>query len=279
MIVDYHTHNRLCKHAQGELEEYIQSAIRMGLDEIACSDHGPLPGDYDSRHRMTLEQFNAEYNPVVSELIEKYRTNIRIKRAIEVDHLDWASDWNRAFIAEHDFDFVLGSVHFIGPLGQERALFGPEYGPDELESLYEGYYLTLAESARCGLYDVISHCDIIKKFGLFTSKRIDELIREAMARIKESGMCIEVNTSGLRKPEKETYPSEKMLAIAKELSIPLTIGSDAHKPEDVGNGFDVAVKLVMAYGDGKISIFDKRQRSVVDVSELRAKLPGVRMGE
>jgi histidinol-phosphatase (PHP family) len=269
MIVDYHTHNRLCKHAQGDLEQYIQSAIRLGLDEIACSDHGPLPDNYDLRHRMTIEEYCSEYAPVVSALTEKYRSKIRIRYAIEIDYLDWAADWNRKLIADNDFDFVLGSVHFIGPRGQEKALFGPEYGRDELESLYEGYYRTVSESAKAGMFDVISHCDIVKKFGVFSSKRVDELIREAMAQIKSAGLCVEVNTSGLRKPEKECYPGEKILRLAREMKIPLTIGSDAHTPEDVGRDFETALELIQAYGNGKISIFEKRQRTEVDASRMR----------
>jgi histidinol-phosphatase (PHP family) len=269
MIVDYHTHNRLCKHAQGELEEYIKAAIRLGLDEIACSDHAPLPDNYDLRHRMTVEEFYAEYGPTVSEMAEKYAGKIRIRRAIEIDHLDWAKDWNRKFIVENDFDFVLGSVHFVGPRGQEKPLFGPEYGRDELGSLYEGYYQAIADSAKSGMFDIISHCDIIKKFGLFTSKRVDELIAEAMTQIKKAGACIEINTSGLRKQEKEIYPSERILSIARELQIPLSIGSDAHTPEDVGRSFDVVVDLVEAYGRGKISLFEKRERIEVKISKLR----------
>ncbi|MBF8295414.1 MAG: Histidinol-phosphatase [Bacteroidetes bacterium] len=269
MIVDYHTHNRLCRHAQGDLEEYIQAAIRLGLDEIGCTDHSPLPGNYDARHRMTVEEFYTDYAPAVSELTEKYAKKIRIRRAIEIDHLEWATDWNQRFIAENDFDFVLGSVHFIGPLGQEKPLFGPEYGPDELESLYEGYYLAIADSAKSGMFDIISHCDIVKKFGSFASKRVDELTREAMTQIKKADICIEINTSGLRKPEKETYPGERILAIVRELQIPLTIGSDAHTPEDVGRDFDTIVDLVEAYGRGKISLFDKRQRTEMKISKLR----------
>ncbi|MCX6133535.1 MAG: histidinol-phosphatase HisJ [Ignavibacteriales bacterium] len=269
MIVDYHTHNRLCRHAQGDLEEYVQAAIRLGLDEVACSDHAPLPGDYDPRHRMTLEEFNSDYTPVVSALKEKYGGKIRIKYAIEVDYLDWAAEWNQKFIGQNDFDFVLGSVHFIGPRGQEKPLFGPEYGKHELESLYEGYYQTIADSAKSGMFDVISHCDIVKKFGIFSSKRVDDLVREAMTQIRNGGLCIEVNTSGLRKPEKETYPSQKILALARELKIPLTIGSDAHTPEDVGRDFDIAVDLVQAYGGGRLSVFEKRQRTEVNVSRLR----------
>lgn len=269
MIVDYHTHNRLCRHAQGDLEEYILAAIRLGLDEIACSDHAPLPGNYDPRHRMTVEEFYAEYAPVVSEMAEKYAGKIRIKRAIEIDHLDWAADWNEEFIGENDFDFVLGSVHFVGPLGQEKPLFGPDYGKNELESLNEGYYRAIADSAKSGMFDVISHCDIVKKFGSFSSKRVDDLIMEAMTQIKKAGMCVEINTSGLRKPEKEVYPGERILSIVRELQIPLTIGSDAHTPEDVGRDFNTVVDLVQAYGGGKISLFEKRKRTEVKVSRLR----------
>lgn len=218
---------------------------------------------------MTVEEFYADYAPAVSELAEKYGRKIRVKRAIEIDHLDWAIDWNRKLIAENDFDFVLGSVHFLGPRGQERPLFGPEYGKDELESLYESYYLAIADSAKSGMFDIISHCDIIKKFGSFTSKRVDELIVEAMTQIKRAGVCIEINTSGLRKPEKEVYPGERILSIARELQIPLTIGSDAHSPEDVGRDFDAIYDLVEAYGRGKISLFNKRKRTEAKLSKLR----------
>ena len=269
MIVDYHTHNRLCRHAQGEIEEYIQTAIRRGFDEIGCSDHAPLPDNYDPRHRMTVEEFYSDYAPAVSDLSEKYSKQIRVKRGIEVDFLDWADDWNRKFIAENDFDFVLGSVHFVGPRGSEKALFGSDYKQSELASLNEQYFLALADSARSGLFDIIAHCDIVKKFGDVSGKRIAELIREAMVQIKNADICIEINTSGLRKPEKETYPSERILGIARELHIPLTIGSDAHMPDDVGRDFDKALALVEVYGGGKLSIFERRQRSETRVSKLR----------
>lgn len=272
MIVDYHTHSGLCRHAKDDLEEYIRAAIRLGLDEIGCSDHAPLPGNYDPHHRMTLEEFYSEYAPAVSELSEKYAGRIRIRRSIEIDYLDWATDWNRKFIAENDFDFVLGSVHFIGPRGQEKALFGPEYGQEELESLYDSYYQAIAASAKSGMFDIISHCDIIKKFGFFSSKRVDELTMEAMTQIRSAGACIEINTSGLRKKEHETYPSERILSIARDLKIPLTLGSDAHSPDDVGRDFDFAVDLIEAYAGGKISLFSKRERSEVRISRVRGNI-------
>ena len=268
MIVDYHTHSDLCKHAQGGVEEYVQRALDLGLDEVGCSDHAPLPGNYDECHRMNVEEYYSQYAPRVSALIEKYRKRIRIKRGIECDFLDWAAEWNSKFIAENDFDFVIGSVHFVGPRGEEKPLFGREYQAPEIEALYEGYFLEIAQSAKAGLFDIIAHCDIVKKFGAFASKRVDELMWEALSHIKKADLCIEINTSGLRKPEPETYPGEKVLALAQDLKIPLTLGSDAHNPDQVGMNFDVAISLVNKYGSGRISIFEHRKRTEVKVSQL-----------
>jgi histidinol-phosphatase (PHP family) len=265
MIVDYHTHTELCKHAQGGVEEYVQKAVALGLDEIGCSDHAPFPGNYDERHRMDLEEYYSQYAPMVTSLIEKYRKQIRIKRGIECDFLDWASEWNSRFIAENSFDFVIGSVHFVGPRGEEKPLFGREYEMSEIEALYEGYFLEIARSAKSGLFDIIAHCDIVKKFGKFSSKRVDELMREALSQIKKADLCIEINTSGLRKPERETYPGETVLALARDLRIPLTLGSDAHSPDQVGMDFDHAISLIEIYGEGKISLFDRRTRTEAKV--------------
>jgi histidinol-phosphatase (PHP family) len=269
MIADYHTHTALCKHAQGDVEEYVRRAVDLGFDEIGCSDHAPLPGNYDERHRMTLEQYYSEYAPRVSGLIEKYRRQIRVKRGIECDFLDWAAEWNSKFIAENDFDFVIGSVHFVGPRGEEKPLFGREYDRSEVEALYEGYFLEIANSAKAGLFDIIAHCDIVKKFGKFSTARIEELQWEAMSQIKKADLCIEINTSGLRKPELETYPGEKVLTLARDLKIPLTLGSDAHNPDQVGMDFGSAISLINKYGNGRISIFERRKRSEVNVSQLR----------
>jgi histidinol-phosphatase (PHP family) len=268
MIVDYHTHTQLCKHAQGSVEEYVQRALDLAFDEVGCSDHAPLPGNYDEGHRMTLEQYYSQYAPRVSDVIEKYRKRIRVKRGIECDFFDWARDWNSKFIAENDFDFVIGSVHFVGPRGEEKPLFGREYEEAEIEALYEGYFLEIANSAKAGLFDIIGHCDIVKKFGAFTSRHVEELMWEALSQIKKADLCIEINTSGLRKPQHETYPGEKVLELARDLKIPLSLGSDAHNPDQVGMNFGTAIDLINKYGNGRISIFERRRRTQVDVSQL-----------
>jgi len=270
MIVDYHTHTDLCKHAEGRAEEYILKAIALGLDEVGCSDHAPMPDNYDERHRMTLAQYYSTYAPMVSELAERYRDRIVVRRGMEVDYFPGTEPWVKKFIDENDFDFVIGSVHFIGSGGSEKALFGQDYREEEVEELYEEYFEAVQASAESGLFDIIGHCDLIKKFGQRSNNRIDEAVRAALQAIKKADLCIEINTSGLRKPEREIYPSERILAIAKELRIPLTLGSDAHKPADVGGDFDAAIELIENFGNGRFCLFQKRERREVKVSALKS---------
>lgn len=268
MLIDYHTHSRFCRHAHGEVEAYVQAAVALGLEEVGCSDHAPLPDDYDLQHRMTLEEYYSSYAPVVSALVQQYRGKIRIKRGIECDYLEWTEEWTKRFIEENDFDFVIGSVHFVGAQGSERPLFGPTYEASELPGLHEEYYHSVRASARSGLFDIIGHSDLVKKLGSSTSKKIDEAVWAALEEIKKSDLCIEINTSGWRRAHKDPYPSERILVLARDLTIPMTLGSDAHTPDDVARDFDKAVALIEQYGRGRVSTFEKRQRSEVKVSRL-----------
>ncbi|MEX1139267.1 MAG: histidinol-phosphatase HisJ [Bacteroidota bacterium] len=270
MIVDYHTHTSLCKHAQGDAEEYILRAIELGLDEIGCSEHIPMPGGFDEKHRMSLEQYQSMYAPRVTELRDRYRGEIIVRRGIEGDFFPGTESWVAGFIKENGFDYVIGSVHFLGSWGFDDMVFVHNFEGRDIDDVYEKYFEAVRQSARSGLFDIIAHCDLVKKFGHRPKKDLTELIRETMKEIRRNNLCIEINTSGLRKPVKEMYPSESILKIAHEIGVPLTLGSDAHDPADVGADFTRAIALVEQYGNGRISVFERRERSEVAVSKMRA---------
>ncbi|MEX2116251.1 MAG: histidinol-phosphatase HisJ [Bacteroidota bacterium] len=270
MIVDYHTHTSLCKHAQGDAEEYILRAIGLGLDEIGCSEHIPMPGGFDEKHRMSLEQYQAVYAPRVTELRDKYRGRITVRRGIEADFFPGTEAWVRGFIRENDFDYVIGSVHFLGSWGFDDMVFVHNFENRDIDEVYEKYFEAVRQSARSGLFDIIAHCDLVKKFGHRPKRDLTENIRETMKEVRKNNICIEINTSGLRKPVKEMYPSEAILKIAHETGVLLTLGSDAHDPGDVGADFPKAIELIERYGNGRISVFVGRERSEVPVSKLTA---------
>lgn len=266
MIVDYHTHTLLCKHAEGNAEDYILRALDLGFNEIGCSEHIPMPDGFDEKHRMSLGEYMSMYAPQISRLREQYKGRINVRRGIEADFFPGTEEWVRGFIAENDFDYVIGSVHFLGTWGFDDIVFVHQYDERDVDTVYEQYFRAVSRSAASGLFDIIGHCDLVKKFGHRPTKNLRDLAWEALKEIKEAGMCIEINTSGLRKPVREIYPSESLLEMIHELRIPLTLGSDAHAPGDVGKDFDRAVALVERFGGGKIAVFERRQRSMVPVS-------------
>ena len=261
MLVDYHTHNALCKHADGGLEEYVTHAVKVGLKEIGCSDHSPMPDDFDIKHRMDLRQFHQIYKPEVLALRDKYRSAITVKFALEGDFYPGTEKWVGEFNAEHEFDYIIGSVHYLGEWGFDNPIFVHKYEERNIDEVYEQYYQHIRRSASSRLFDIIGHCDLVKKFGHRPSKNMEDVLREVFKVVKAADIAVEINTAGLRKPVKEVYPSEQILKILREYQIPLALGSDAHTPSDVGKDFDLAKQLIKKYGNGKVSVFTKRQRS------------------
>ena len=49
MIANYHTHTRWCRHATGEIEDYIREAVRKGLRAVAITEHVPHSQNFDPR--------------------------------------------------------------------------------------------------------------------------------------------------------------------------------------------------------------------------------------
>jgi histidinol-phosphatase (PHP family) len=265
MLVDYHTHTKLCKHADGVAEDYVKRAIELGFAEVGCSDHSPLPDGFDVESRMTMEDFTASYCPMVDDVRERLGKKIKVKFGIEADYLVGTEEYMKNFLDENDFDFVIGSIHFLGDWGFDNIKDVLRYKEKDVYEVYVEYFKTLKAAAASRMFDIVGHLDLVKVFGYRPDRSYDEVLREALKAIKENDLVVEVNTAGLRKPVGEIYPSVEILEIIKEMKIPLTLGSDSHKPQDVGRDFGLAVELVKKYGHGKITVFDKRQRKEVPV--------------
>ncbi|MCX6139140.1 MAG: histidinol-phosphatase HisJ [Ignavibacteriales bacterium] len=263
MRVDYHTHTDLCKHADGHLEDYIRHAVSIGLQQIGCSDHAPMPAGFDDEHRMNDEQFGQEYKPDLFALKERYRGTIDVKAGIEADFYPGTEAWTNSFLTATDFDYVIGSVHFLGEWGFDNPVFVHKYDEQDIDVVYQQYYDHIKRSAQAGLFDILGHCDLVKKFGHRPAGDLTAVLREVMSVVKQSGMAVEINTSGLRKPVHEVYPGDAILSLVKELEIPVTIGSDAHTPADVGRDFETAKALAGRYAGGRVSIYTRRERSEV----------------
>lgn len=246
-IVDYHMHTPLCGHASGQPREYAEQALRAGLSEIGFSDHAPLLSHRDPGITMDFDQLPL-YCQMIEQVQKEFQGRLTVRLGIEADFLPGFEAKTAELLKQYPYDYVIGSVHFI-----DNWCFD---NPDEIKGwdhadtnrIYGQYYDYLRRSAASRLFDVMGHVELVKKFGHRPTTSFMEEIKKTAEAFRASGVAIEINTSGLRKPVKEIYPSLDILKVYCQAGIPITFGSDAHAAADVGKDFDQAGDLARAAG-------------------------------
>jgi len=264
MLIDYHIHTNLCGHAEGEMEEYVKSAVSKKVDEIGFSDHFPLFHVAAPDLSMSFDDLPIYINKV-TDLRRAYRNKIRIKLGIEVEYTAEIEKQTRELLKEYSFDYIIGSTHFVGKWVFDHPDHKDEWKKRDVCQVYEEYFAQLCRMVDSGLFDIVGHADLVKKFGYKPKQKLTALYEKLAGLVRKRDMCLEVNTSGLHRPVKEIYPAEELLEICFKKGIPVTLGSDAHTPEDVARDFDKAMALIRSVGYRKIAVFSARKRSLVSL--------------
>jgi histidinol-phosphatase (PHP family) len=268
MLIDYHTHHARCGHAVGGLEEYVQRGIEIGLSQLGLSDHMPLlhvdPAAYLPGMAMPMEQL-PEYFEECVKLKEKYKEQIDIRIGLEGDYIEGYEEKIQSIIQAYPWDYVIGSVHFLGEwdISDSRQLEG--WASRDYYEVYEQYYDAVQKAARTGFYDYMGHVDVIKRFKFKPDQDTWQLEKKTLDVIRDQGLAIELNASGLRMPVEEMFPSRRMLEYCHEQGIPLTIGSDAHHPNKLSQYLDEATALLKEIGFTQLATFQSRQRTMIDI--------------
>jgi histidinol-phosphatase (PHP family) len=257
MIADLHNHTTLCNHAEGQMEEYVEQAIKNGTKYFGFSDHAPM--DFDQKHRMSFLQMQS-YEKSVLELKEQYKDKIDILLSYEVDFLKGYMD-KRVLNAK--VDYLIGSVHYIDKWGFDNPEFIGNYKNMDIDKIWQEYFDEIENLAKSGLFDIVGHLDLIKVFNFLPKKDVRLIANGALKAIKRADLVVELNMSGYRKPTAEAYPSTYLLESLRELDIPITFSSDAHKPEQVGLFKDKILSIARELGYDKCAIFKGRDRELI----------------
>lgn len=289
-VFDFHTHHERCGHAEGTLEDYIESAIDKGLTHIGLSDHSPIYhlGD-DPQPLPHIAMAHNEFDSYIDEallLAKDYRGQIRVRIGVEADYVrGWAQHYRDMWVL-YPLDFVIGSVHFplAGPQPGHSTQNGEMLKEDDpgawsaffpelpdgytVDEVWTSYLHGVQEAANSGTCDIIGHLDVLKTAGHLPSPELDPLIDETLQVISDNRVAIELNTSGWRKPIKEAYPSRDLLLRARQRGVPVTLGSDAHKPRHVAADFDKALALLRDVGYNHLATFSTRRMTLVSMDEL-----------
>ena len=240
-------HTPLCRHAEGEPTEYAAEAVRLGLAEIGFTEHAPMPGDDFDNWRM----FERDLDLYVEKIEQAAAENpaVTVRKSLEIDFVPGYEDWIRDLSKRHTWDFLIGSVHYIG---DKWSFDHPDHRDSwegrDIDAAWAEYFELLRQSAALGVFDIIGHCDLIKVFGDQPSGDCSAMWRPFLDEVQRQDIAIEINTNGVNKPCGEMYPAPALLEMAAEIGVGLTFGSDAHKPGRVGEHFGQAVALAKRSG-------------------------------
>ncbi len=260
-MIDYHLHTARCCHATGTLEDYIAEAESKQLQEIGFADHFPLGMlGFEPRKQVTMNPGELpEYIKQVQALKEQ-TPSLKIKLGIEVDYLPGFENEVKTLLGRYDFDYVIGSIHFMGDWDFTHPVYAEDYKHKDLNRIYRRYFGLVEKVCKSGLFDIIGHIDVVKKFGYRPEGSLDGIRLEIARLLRQTNTCLELNTAGRDAPVGEFYPDREFLALCYSEGVEVTLGSDAHAPDQVGRYFPEALDLLRRSGYRELTVFEGRQK-------------------
>jgi histidinol-phosphatase (PHP family) len=276
LLTDYHLHLRPDDPDAGageyftaaNADRYRSAASERGIAELGVSEHVYR---FAQALQIWRHPFWERYaHDDLDEYCAFVREQTDLRLGIEADFVPGAEDRTANLLQAREFDYVVGSVHFI----REGAVDMDDYsvwdsGPGRtrsVEEIWRRYFQTIGEAAASGLFDVLAHPDLVK---YWSPNRPERLLPEgdlrryyelAIEGIAESGVAVEVSTAGLRKRAREIYPAPAFLEMCLQAGAPIALSSDAHRPQDVGADYEQALELLEGLGVSELCVFDRRVR-------------------
>jgi histidinol-phosphatase (PHP family) len=249
------------------VDRYREAAEAAGIAELGVSEH-------IHRFLQALELWRHPFwEEQARDDLDAYCQFVRstpLRLGIEADFVPGAEDRTASLLEARDFDYVVGSVHFVGEGAVDHEGFDIWEGGGDADRVWRRYFEALAEAARSGLFDILAHPDLVKVWGS-GRPRPDRDLRHyyepAVEAIAESGIAVEVSTAGLRKPVGELYPAPAFAEMCVEAGASFALSSDAHLPEQVGFGYERAIEFLGELGVGEICVFERRQRRLAPIGE------------
>lgn len=270
MLSDYHVHLRpdgegsyFEKYMTPEnVDRYRAAAEEAGITELGVSEH-----IYRFKQALAIWDHPLWKEWAIDD-IDEYVDFVRstdLKLGIEADFVPGREEQIAELLGAHEWDYVLGSVHFL----KRAALDMDEYDiwreRSDPADVWREYFETLAEAARTGLYDIMSHPDLVKIWGKDRPLPEGDLrffYEPAVEAFAEAGVTVEMSTAGLRKPVGEIYPAPAFIEMCLDAGLEFALSSDAHEPLHIGFGYEQATELLAEHGIERLAVYNGRQRTM-----------------
>ncbi len=266
ILYESHMHTPLCKHARGLPQDYAAVAEKRGLKGIIVTCHNPVE-NWGPNVRMDIRQFE-DYVDMVDLAREEWKDRIDIRLGLESDYAPGMEHWLEDLHDRVELHHVLGSVH------PHLVEYQDLYFKGNMLDFQKTYFNHLALAAETGLFDTLSHPDLVKNVdpNEWDPELLKDHILSVLDRISATETAMELNTSGLYKSIPEMNPSLFMLEEMKKRQIPVVIGADAHDPSRVGDRFEEGIKMLEQVGYQQVSIFLNRQRQDIELNQINLNL-------
>jgi histidinol-phosphatase (PHP family) len=232
--LDSHLHTDQSPDSAVPIDVYAAEALERGISELAITDHV----DFDERDPAYRYTTFADRERVVRGAADRWGPRgVTIRFGAELTfNRSWEAEV-RDHLARHRYDYVIGSVHDWPGSPYRRSGLGQWAAGRSIDEIVGPYYTEVIAAARSGLFDTIAHLDVVKRYlhPVVTAADLaarPDILEPVLSALVESGVALEVNSSGLRHPSRETYPAAATVQRFREMGGEhVTAGSDAHRPD------------------------------------------------
>ncbi len=271
----------------GWIERFVEAAAARGVTEVGFTEHlyrcvesedvlgHWWESDADPGLRAEfLEWISAERNlsleRYVEAVLDAKARGLPVKLGLEVDFVPGTEKAVRQLLARYPFDYLVGSIHWIGAWNFMREAGVPEFSRRGVRTAFEQYFALKTALAASGLVDVLAHADVIKRHRVQPHGDLRDLYQPVVTAAASSGTAVEVSSVGLRLKSGEIFPAPAFLSLFFEAGVPITLASDAHMPDVSAWGHAEIVSAARTTGYTTYLRFDRRQRIVTDLPDTDA---------
>jgi histidinol-phosphatase (PHP family) len=276
MRIDYHMHFEYGSYDLDWVQGFFDHARARGVDEIGITEHShgfvefkdlyyeelildETPVGQYQKQWLTKNKFRYSIHDYLTFMNGLKKKGYPVKTGIEVCNFQ-NQERVHAILAQYDFDYVIGSVHFLKGWGYDFADIKFVWDDYNLRDIYEWYTTAIVDLCGAGNYDILGHPFNIRLFKHFPDFDVQPFLDRAASSLQQAGMAIDINTGTLyRYPVAEISPYPAFMSTAKRYGLPIILSSDAHRPEDCGRYIAVAEQYAKTYGYDEVLVFADRK--------------------
>lgn len=265
-LTDYHVHLETGPYTLEWLKQYLDKAKEIGITDLGFSEHAYR--FQQTSHLLANPWINARQTEDIDEYIglvtQAKELGLPVKLGIELDYTPGKEPELAEFINSYPWDYVIGSVHWIGNWGFDLKEMIAGWDERPVIDIYEDYFTIIEGLLDSQLFDILGHLDVIKVFGHRTEPgtetRLAAVYDRVVDKVVASGIVVEMSTAGLRKPVGELYPGPDLMERLVTAGVPMLINSDAHHPSQVGEFYQEGLAYLEEYGIDQLTLFTNRER-------------------